>query len=136
MMMAVAGLGLLMNGGIMLALRQASRGDVNIRGAFIHMLGDALGPSPSSPAPWPSATPAGRRSDPILSILIALLIVWTAWDIIRESLNILLEGLPRGIGLKPTSQRHAGHRRRPGRPRSAHLEPGFELPRAELPRAD
>ena len=37
--------------------------------------------------------------DPILSILIALLIVWTAWDIIRESLNILLEGLPRGLRL-------------------------------------
>jgi cobalt-zinc-cadmium efflux system protein len=37
--------------------------------------------------------------DPSLSIVIALLIVWTAWDIIRESLNILLEGLPRGIHL-------------------------------------
>ena len=38
--------------------------------------------------------------DPILSILIGLLIVWTAWDITRESLNILLEGLPRGIHLR------------------------------------
>ena len=35
----------------------------------------------------------------ILSILIAGMIIWTAWDIIRESLNILLEGLPRGIDL-------------------------------------
>jgi cobalt-zinc-cadmium efflux system protein len=35
--------------------------------------------------------------DPALSILIGILIVWTAWDIIREALNILLEGLPRGI---------------------------------------
>jgi cobalt-zinc-cadmium efflux system protein len=40
-----------------------------------------------------------RQIDPWLSILIALLIVWTAWDIIRESLNILLEGLPRGLSL-------------------------------------
>ena len=36
--------------------------------------------------------------------LIALLIVWTAWDIIRESLNILLEGLPRGIQLTDVTQ--------------------------------
>jgi cobalt-zinc-cadmium efflux system protein len=38
--------------------------------------------------------------DPALSILIGILIVWTAWDIIRESLNILLEGLPRGLHLR------------------------------------
>ncbi|MGA2212159.1 MAG: cation diffusion facilitator family transporter, partial [Bryobacteraceae bacterium] len=37
--------------------------------------------------------------DPVLSVLIGALIVWTAWDIIRESLNVLLEGLPRGIEL-------------------------------------
>ena len=42
-MIAVAALGLLMNGGIVLALRAASRNDLNIRSAFIHMLGDALG---------------------------------------------------------------------------------------------
>src|SRR6185312_6847929 len=44
-----------------------------------------------------------ERVDPILSILIAVMIVWTAWDIIRESLNILLEGLPRGIDLGEVS---------------------------------
>jgi cobalt-zinc-cadmium efflux system protein len=38
--------------------------------------------------------------DPILSIGIALLIVWTAWDIVRDTLNILLEGLPRGMSLE------------------------------------
>jgi cobalt-zinc-cadmium efflux system protein len=37
--------------------------------------------------------------DPILSILIALVIVWTAWDIFKDSLNILLEGLPKGLRL-------------------------------------
>jgi cobalt-zinc-cadmium efflux system protein len=42
--------------------------------------------------------------DPLLSILISLLIVWTAWDITRESLNILLEGLPRGLELKQVTQ--------------------------------
>jgi len=42
-MMAVAALGLVVNGGIMLALRASSRNDLNVRSAFVHMLGDALG---------------------------------------------------------------------------------------------
>jgi len=42
--------------------------------------------------------------DPLLSALIGLLIVWTAWDIVRESLNILLEGLPRGLKLEDVVQ--------------------------------
>jgi cobalt-zinc-cadmium efflux system protein len=98
-MIAVACLGLLMNSGIMLALRSASRGDVNIRGAFIHMMGDALGSIAIIGGAVAIRYTGWSQVDPILSILIALLIVWTAWDIIRESLNILLEGLPRGIRL-------------------------------------
>jgi cobalt-zinc-cadmium efflux system protein len=46
--------------------------------------------------------------DPLLSILIGILIVWTAWDIVRESLNILLEGLPRGIGLREVTSSMRG----------------------------
>jgi len=98
-MIAVACLGLLMNGGIMLALKRASHGDVNIRGAFIHMLGDALGSIAIIAGAVAIRYTGWRQVDPILSILIALLIVWTAWDIVRESLNILLEGLPRGLDL-------------------------------------
>ncbi|MEI9971157.1 MAG: cation diffusion facilitator family transporter [Ignavibacteriota bacterium] len=98
-MIAVASLGLAMNGGIMLALKHASRGDVNIRGAFIHMLGDALGSIAIIAGALAIRFTGWWQVDPILSILIAILIVWTAWDIIRESLNILLEGLPRGIQL-------------------------------------
>jgi cobalt-zinc-cadmium efflux system protein len=83
----------------MLALKRASKGDVNIRGAFIHMLGDALGSIAIIAGAVAIHYTGWSRVDPILSMLIAGLIVWTAWDIIRESLNILLEGLPRGIHL-------------------------------------
>jgi len=38
--------------------------------------------------------------DPILSVLIGAMIIWSAWDIIQESLNVLLEGLPRGMELQ------------------------------------
>ena len=98
-MMAVAGLGLVMNGSIMLALRSASHGDLNIHGAFVHMLGDALGSVAIIAGAVAIRYTGWVRVDPALSILIGVLIVWTAWDIIRESLNILLEGLPKGIQL-------------------------------------
>ena len=99
-MIAVATLGLLMNGGIVLALRAASRNDLNIRSAFIHMLGDALGSVAIVGGAFAIRYTGWQQVDSILSILIAILIVWTAWDIVRESLNILLEGLPRGIRLQ------------------------------------
>ncbi len=103
-MLAVAALGLLLNGGIMLALRGASRHDINIRSAFVHMLGDALGSIGIIAGAIVIRYTGWQRVDPVLSILIGALIVWTAWDIIRESLNILLEGLPRGLRLQEVIQ--------------------------------
>jgi len=103
LMLGVAALGLLLNGGIMLSLRSASHGDINVRSAFIHMLGDALGSVAIMAGAIAIRYTGWERVDPVLSILIAAMIVWTAWDIIRESLNILLEGLPRGIDLRNVS---------------------------------
>lgn len=102
-MVAVAALGLVMNGSIMLALKSASRGDINIRGAFIHMMGDALGSIAIMAGALAIRYTGWQQLDPVLSIAIALLIVWTAADITRESLNILLEGLPRGLKLSSVS---------------------------------
>jgi cobalt-zinc-cadmium efflux system protein len=98
-MLAVAGLGLLLNGAIMWALRQASRSDINIRGAFVHMLGDALGSVAIIAGALAIRYTGWEKIDPLLSIMIGILVIWTAWDIIREALNILLEGLPSGIRL-------------------------------------
>ncbi len=98
-MMVVAGLGLIVNVAIMLALRAASRHDLNVRSAFVHMLGDALGSIAIIGGAIVIRYTGWVRVDPILSVLIGLLIVWSAWDIVRESLNILLEGLPRGLKL-------------------------------------
>jgi cobalt-zinc-cadmium efflux system protein len=99
-MIAVAVLGLLVNGGIVLMLRVASRNDLNVRSAFIHMLGDALGAVAIIAGAVAIRYTGWQQVDPALSIVIGVLIVWSAWDIIRESLNILLEGLPRGIRLQ------------------------------------
>jgi cobalt-zinc-cadmium efflux system protein len=98
-MIVVAALGLVVNGGIMLALRRASRHDLNIRSAFVHMLGDAAGSLAIVAGAVAIRYTGWERVDPALSMLIGGLILWTAWDIIGEALNILLEGLPRGIKL-------------------------------------
>jgi cobalt-zinc-cadmium efflux system protein len=98
-MVVVAALAVLLNGGIMLALRSASHHDINVRSAFVHFLGDALGSIAIVAGALVIRYTGWGQVDPVLSILIGGLIVWTAWDIIRESLNILLEGLPRGLRL-------------------------------------
>jgi cobalt-zinc-cadmium efflux system protein len=102
-MMVVAGGGLVLNGGIMWGLRIARRHDINIRSAFVHMMGDLLGSVGIVIGAVAIRYTGWQEIDPVLSILIGALIVWTAWDIIQESLNILLEGLPRGLDLQSVS---------------------------------
>lgn len=98
-MLWVAVAGLALNLGIMYGLRRDRR-DLNVRAAYAHMLGDALGSIGIIAGAVAIRVTAWQRIDPLLSILIALLIVWTARDIIRDTLNILLEGLPRGLALQ------------------------------------
>lgn len=99
-MIVVAALGLAVNGAIMWGLRSASRHDLNVRSAFVHMLGDFLGSIGIIIGAVVIRYTGWDRVDPLLSFGIGGLIIWTAWDIIKESLNILLEGLPRGLKLQ------------------------------------
>lgn len=100
LMLWVAAMGLVLNGGIMLGLHRTGSKDINMRGAFLHMLGDLLGAAAIIVGALIIRASGWMQIDPLLSIVISLLIVWTAWDITRESLNILLEGLPRGLKLR------------------------------------
>jgi cobalt-zinc-cadmium efflux system protein len=100
MMLAVAALGLVVNLAIMWGLRGERGHDVNVRSAWAHMLGDALGSLGIIAGALIIRYTGWARTDPLLSAIIGLLIVWTAWDIIRETLDILLEGLPRGLELQ------------------------------------
>ena len=95
----VAVAALVLNGGIMLGLHRDKDRDINIRAAFVHMLGDAVSSVGIIAGAIAIHFTGLAMIDPILSVLIGILIVWTAWDIIQESLNVLLEGLPRGMEL-------------------------------------
>ena len=98
LMIYVAAAGVVINGVIAALLWGVAR-DVNLRSAFLHMAGDALSTAVVI-AGGVGILLSGRNwIDPVLSLLIAAFILWTSWDIVRESFNILLEGTPRGISL-------------------------------------
>jgi cobalt-zinc-cadmium efflux system protein len=97
-MMYVAAAGVLMNGTIATLLWRFS-GDVNIRSVFLHMLGDTLSTAAVIAGGAAILFTGMSWIDPMLSILIAGMILWSSVSIIRETLNILLEGTPRNLQL-------------------------------------
>jgi cobalt-zinc-cadmium efflux system protein len=98
LMMYVAAAGVVMNGAIA-ALLWKSSGDVNIRSVFLHMLGDTLSTAAVIAGGFGIAATGAVWIDPILSMAIAAMIIWSSVTIVRETLNILLEGTPRALQL-------------------------------------
>jgi cobalt-zinc-cadmium efflux system protein len=86
-----------LNGGVMMGIQRTGDKSVNLRGAYVHMMGDLLGAIGIIAGSLIIHFTGWTTADPVLSAIIAILIIWTALDIIRESLNILLEGKPRGM---------------------------------------
>ncbi|HEY6350887.1 MAG TPA: cation diffusion facilitator family transporter [Candidatus Angelobacter sp.] len=99
LMIWVAAVGVIMNGAIAWFLMRASS-DVNIRSAFIHQLGDTLSTAAVILGGWAILWTGQTWVDPALSIGIGCLILWSSWGIIHETLNILLEGAPRGMSVE------------------------------------
>jgi cobalt-zinc-cadmium efflux system protein len=98
LMMAVAAAGVLMNGLIATLLWKFS-GDVNIRSVFLHMLGDTLSTAAVIVGGAAILFTGLQWIDPVLSFLIAAMILWSSWGIVRDTLNILLEGTPKNLSL-------------------------------------
>jgi cobalt-zinc-cadmium efflux system protein len=97
-MMWVAAAGVIMNGGIALMLYRSGR-DVNIRSALLHEVGDTLSTAAVIAGGWAIMLTGQYWIDSALSFGIGALILWSAFGILRETLNILLEGTPRGMSL-------------------------------------
>jgi len=73
--------------------------DLNVRGAWLHVLGDAAGSVGAILAGALVALYGWHRADPLFSAVIGLLIIWSSWNLIREATNVLLEGTPSHINL-------------------------------------
>ena len=98
-MIWVAAAGFVLNGVIAILLYRTSR-DVNMRSAFLHQMGDALSTAAVVAGGVAIVMTGQPWIDPALSMGIGALILWSSFGILRETLNILLEGTPRGVSLE------------------------------------
>lgn len=98
-MLVVALVGLAANVIVLRTLHGHDPDDVNIAGASLHVLGDLLGSVAAVLAALAVRWLDWNWADPVLSILVSLLILRSAWSLVRRSGHILLEGTPEGVDL-------------------------------------
>jgi cobalt-zinc-cadmium efflux system protein len=96
-MLVIATIGLLVNMLVLSLLRGHAHDDVNMAGAALHVLGDLLGSVAAIAAALAIRGFGWLWADPVLSMLVALLILNSAWRLLRRSTHILLEGVPDGM---------------------------------------
>jgi cobalt-zinc-cadmium efflux system protein len=96
-MLGVATLGLLVNLIVLRNLHGHSHDDVNLGAASLHVLGDLLGSVGAMVAALLVRWMNWNWADPLLSLLVSLLILRSAWSLLQRSTHILLEGVPEGM---------------------------------------
>jgi cobalt-zinc-cadmium efflux system protein len=98
-MMWVAGIGVLINGVTAWFFMRGGDSDINIRGAFLHMAADALVSLGVVVAGFAYIVCGWSWLDPVMSLLIALVIIAGTWGLLRQSLHLSLDGVPEHIDL-------------------------------------
>ena len=96
-MMAVAGVGFVVNVIGILMLRKASSESLNMRGAYLEVVGDLLGSVGVLVAGVVMLTTGWWYADPLFSVVIGLFILPRAWGLLSDAVGVLLEGTPAGI---------------------------------------
>lgn len=96
-MLVVALIGLAVNVVVLRTLHGHAHDDVNLAGATLHVLGDLLGSVAAVLAALAVRWLGWNWADPVLSLLVSLLILGSAWGLLRRSAHILLEGVPEGM---------------------------------------
>jgi cobalt-zinc-cadmium efflux system protein len=95
----VAALGILINGGTALLFMRGRHGDLNIRGAYLHMAADASVSLGVVIAALLILSTGWQWIDPAISLVIALVVLISGWGLMRDSVNLALDAVPRGIEL-------------------------------------
>ena len=98
-MIMVATLGLLVNITAGVILFGSHRENLNLRGAFLHVASDALGSVGAIMAGLVMLTTGWYIADPLISVFIGFLILRSSWNLIKESLSVLMQAVPKGIRL-------------------------------------
>jgi len=107
-MLAVATLGLVVNVAGAMILWRSDGESLNLQGALRHVLADVLGSVGAIAAALVILATGWRYADPIISVLIGLLVLGSSWRLVRDSINILLEGTPPGIDADEVGRSMAG----------------------------
>jgi len=108
LMLAVAAAGLAANAGSMWLLRDGQQHSLNLRGAYLEVLGDLLGSVAVLAAAAVIALTGFQAADPIASALIGVLILPRTWRLLREAVDVLLEAAPKGVDLAEVRQHLIG----------------------------
>lgn len=93
----VAGIGVLINGATMLLFMKGQEGDLNIRGAFLHMAADTLVSVGVVAAGVVIMLTGARWIDPVVSLVIAVVIFMGTWRLLKDSVNLAVDAVPRDI---------------------------------------
>lgn len=100
----VGAAGLVANVVALRLLHAGHRHSLNVRGAYLHVAGDLLGSVGAMGAGAVILTTGWTLADPLISIAVALLVVWSAGRLVRDSIEILLEGTPRHVSMRDVEQ--------------------------------
>jgi cobalt-zinc-cadmium efflux system protein len=98
-MLAFAVVGLAANLVSLLLLRRGAEQSLNVRGAYLEVLGDLLGSVAVIAAALVITTTGWNYADPVASVLVALMILPRTWTLLREAVDVLLEATPKGMDL-------------------------------------
>jgi cobalt-zinc-cadmium efflux system protein len=104
LMLAVAFGGLAINLANLRILSGGRESNLNIRGAWLHVMADTLGSVGAMLAGAAIYFFGWRWADPVASFIIASLVLYSAWGLVRETLDVLMEGVPRGISVQEVTQ--------------------------------
>lgn len=103
-MMIVAVLGLVVNLVAAAILHGGHHHNLNLRGAFLHVISDAVGSVGAILAGLIMVTTHWYLADPLISIFISILILFSSWSLVRDSLSVLMQTVPKGIRLEEVRQ--------------------------------
>ena len=96
-LVAVASVGLVVNLGSSFMVHRASGGSLNMRGAFLHLATDAIGSLGTVAAGILILGWGLFRADAVMALVIAALVIWSAWGLLKDATHVLMEGAPKGI---------------------------------------
>jgi cobalt-zinc-cadmium efflux system protein len=103
-MVIVALVGLLVNIAAGMILHGSHRENLNLRGAYLHVVSDAIGSVGAIVAGSIMLATGWYLADPLISVFIGLLILYSSWSLIKDCLSILMQAVPKGIRLEEVKQ--------------------------------